>query len=327
MKHICVINLLETGGNKMSELSTITSDLVAVKDFSSLYERFINYIDATPATIETYSKSLKQFFKYLHDEGINRPQRADILAYRDALQAEGKAAGTVQLYIISVRQFFKWTATENIYPNVAENIKTGKVSKGHKKDYLTANQIATILRNVDRTTLAGKRDYAMIALIATAGLRTIEVHRANIADLGASGSSSILWLQGKGRDDKGEYIKLSDTVEQAIRHYLIARPDIQPNDPLFASTSNNNFGNRISTRSIRGIIKDEYRKNGYNSPRLTAHSLRHSAATLNLLNGGTLEETQQLLRHENIGTTMIYLHHIKRENNNSEQRISEAIFN
>lgn len=64
---------------------------------------------------------------------------------------------------------------------------------------------------------------------------------------------------------------------------------------------------------------------GYDSDRLTAHSMRHTAATLNLLNGGSLEETQQLLGHSNISTTMIYSHALKRTQNESENRIEAAI--
>lgn len=59
---------------------------------------------------------------------------------------------------------------------------------------------------------------------------------------------------------------------------------------------------------------------------LTGHSMRHTAATLNLLNGGTVEETRQLLGHTNINTTLIYSHALERAKNNSEERIAKAIF-
>ena len=67
-------------------------------------------------------------------------------------------------------------------------------------------------------------------------------------------------------------------------------------------------------------------KAGLKSDRLTAHSLRHTTATLNLLNGGTPEETMQLLRHSNLNTTLIYSHTIERANNKSEERVAKAIF-
>lgn len=64
---------------------------------------------------------------------------------------------------------------------------------------------------------------------------------------------------------------------------------------------------------------------GLRSSRLTGHSLRHTAATLNLLYGGSVEETMQLLGHSNVNTTLIYSHALERAANNSEERIAKAI--
>ena len=82
----------------------------------------------------------------------------------------------------------------------------------------------------------------------------------------------------------------------------------------------------MTTRSISRIVKQRLEGVGLTSDRLTAHSLRHTAATLNLLNGATIEETQQLLGHSNINTTLIYAHALERAANNSENRIAGAIF-
>ena len=82
----------------------------------------------------------------------------------------------------------------------------------------------------------------------------------------------------------------------------------------------------MTTRSISRIVKGTLIEAGYDSDMLSAHALRHTAATLNLLNGGTLEETQQLLRHQNISTTMIYSHALERAGNKSEERIASGLF-
>lgn len=295
-------------------------------DIQNLYDRFINYLDASPQTLETYSRNLKQFFRYLYTEDIKRPTRPHILAYRKQLEDDGLKATTIQAYIVVVRLFFKWTASEGLYPNVADNVKSPKLSKEHKKDYLTAEQIKNILNQIDTSTESGKRDYAMIALMVTGGLRTIEVSRASIEDLRARGGKTVLYIQGKGRTEKAEYVKISPAVERYLRTYLQARGNDAGNQPLFTSTSNNSKGNAMTTRSISKIVKNAFKKAGYNSERLTAHSLRHSSATLNLLNGGTLEETKQLLRHDNITTTMIYNHALERADNKSEERISGVLF-
>lgn len=310
----------------MSNLALVDSRVEIQQPLSNeLYFKFIDYIDAKPKTIETYTRALRQFFIYLYDRDVKRPTRANILEYRDYLKSKVKPT-TVQNYITAVRLFFKWTAQEGFYDNIADNIKGATLSKSHKKDYLTSRQVKEVLDNIDRDTEKSLRDYAIIALMVTGGLRTIEVERANIEDIRTIGDSTVLFIQGKGEDEKTEFVKLPYQVEKAIRSYLKERGEAERKEALFTSTSNNNRGKRMTTRSISGIVKEALKGAGFKSDRLTAHSLRHTAGTLNLINGGSLEETQQLLRHSNINTTMIYLHHMERANNNSEERIAGAIF-
>lgn len=293
---------------------------------ADLLDSFTSFIDARPRTVETYQKALRQFFRYMADNDIKKPSRDDVLNYRELLRTSGYKPGTITTYIISLRQFFKWTEAAGLYPDIAANVKGAKIERSHKKDPLTSTQAKAVFTGIDRDTLAGVRDYAILAVMTTGGLRTIEIIRANIDDMRTLGNETVLYIQGKGRDEKSEYIKLSTTAEKAIRAYLTKRGRTSGNAPLFASISNNSKGERMTTRSISRIVKDRLIDAGLNSERLTAHSLRHTAATLNLLNGGTIDETQQLLRHSNINTTMIYLHHLDRAKNNSEERISEAIF-
>ena len=294
-------------------------------ELQAFYARFIAYLDAKESTVTTYSKALRAFFAYLAEEGQTRPTRETILAYRDSIRARLKPS-TVQTYIITVRLFFAWTAQEGLYPNIAEHIKGAKLDRQHKKDALTAHQAKAILAGIDTSSLQGKRDYAILALMTSCGLRCIEVARATIADMRIAGDSAALYIQGKGRDEKTEYVKLAQPVEEAIRAYLKARGKAEGHEALFASASNNNKGEGMTTRAISGIVKQAMREAGLDSNRLTAHSLRHTAATLNLLNGGNIQETQQLLRHSNIGTTMIYAHNLERAANNSEARIAAALF-
>lgn len=291
-----------------------------------LYPRFIAYLDAKPKTVETYTRALKQMFSYFADKGIINPQREDILSYRDHLQATGHKPTTIQNYITVARLFFQWTASEGLYPNIADHVKGAKLDRDHKKDYLTSNQVKTVLGDVDRSTPQGLRDYALLALMVTGGLRTIEVARANIGDLRTLGDNTVLFIQGKGRDEKTEYIKLSDPVEKAIRGYFKTRSDLAPDAPLFTSLSNNSAGNRMTTRSISRIAKDSMTAAGYNSDRLTAHSLRHTAVTLSLLAGKDITEVQQFARHANISTTQIYNHALEKSKNGCSEAISNAIF-
>lgn len=308
--------LITTSSSPLPAPTGITADL---------FNRWISYIDAKPKTVETYTRSIRHFVSFLADRGITAPTRADVIAYRDELKTGHKPA-TVQGYLAAVKTFFSWTAQEGIYQNIAEHIKGCRIEKGFKKDYLTTTQVKQLLSRIDRSTLKGARDYAILALMITTGLRTVEVARANIEDMRPVGDFTAIYIQGKGRDQKAEYVKVAPPVEEAIRAYLKARGAAAATSPLFASIANRNDGSRMTTRSISRIAKDNMIDADLISDRLTAHSLRHTAATLNLLNGGTVEETKQLLRHSKLDTTMIYAHALERAKNESENRIAAAIF-
>ena len=295
-------------------------------NLENLFNQFVIFIDATPNTIRTYRGSLKQWFLYLRQNQIVQPTAETVRQYRDYLQENGKKPTTVKNYIIAIKRFFAWTEEAGLYPNIAKHIKSGHISKNFKKDYLTGSQARQILNSIDRSTIKGKRDYAMLVTMLTMGLRTIEVTRANIEDIRTKGNTTVLYVQGKGHEDKDDLIKMPQHVESAIRDYLSVRKANDLSEPLFVSTSNHNSNGRMTTRSIRRIVKTAFIVAGFDSPRLTAHSTRHTAATLSLLNGATLQQTQELLRHRNIGTTEIYAHNIDATTNPAANDVEAAIF-
>lgn len=301
-------------------------DIVRNEFTDELFQAFTKYIDAKPKTVETYTKALRQLGGYFAEHHIDKPTREDVIEFREALKATGHKPTTVQTYITATRLFFSWLEQEGFYPNVAAHIKGAKLDREHKKGYLTSRQVKAVLADIDRTTLQGKRDYAMLVLMVTGGLRTVEVERADIGDMQTLGDNTVLYIQGKGRDEKTEYVKLDAHVEAAIRDYLKARGEAKPDAPLFASTSNNNRGKRMTTRAISGIAKAHMVEAGYNSDKLTAHSLRHTAVTLSLLAGQPLEEVQEFARHANIATTMIYNHALDKAKNGCSAAIANAIF-
>lgn len=298
---------------------------VVAGGLSNWLDRFFMFIDVKAKSADTYKKATKQFMRYLAENGISEPTRETVISWREYLRAEHKPT-TIQLYLTAVKLFFTWLEQEGLYKNIANKVKGVKIQKGHKKDSLTSNQSKEVLSDIDTTTAKGKRDFAIVALLLTTGLRTIEIVRADVADLRTVGDSTVLFIQGKGRDEKSEYVKVAPQVEKALREYLKTRDGLNDDEPLFTSTSNENKGGRLTTRTISKIAKTSLVNAGLNSDRLTAHSFRHTAGTLALMNGAELTQVQQLLRHTNINTTMIYLHSIDRAKNNSEAIVADAIF-
>lgn len=313
----------------MNELTaTGGGDLRAISFSGSLFHRFIDYTDVKETTIKGYAVCIRQFARWMADNGITQPTRDDIRAYKKHLENKDFTAGTKAQYLRAVKHFFKWTAAEGLYPNIADNIKGAKVKQDNtKKEAFSADDIKAILDNIDRTTEAGKRDYAMILLSVTGGLRIVEMQRADIQDIQTMRGQRVLYIQGKGRDEKDEYTKLPPEVSDAIDDYLQSRPPYRKNDPLFIGTSNRARGARLSEPSISRIIKGVFVAAGYDCSKLTAHSLRHTSNTLLFKSGADLYTVQHHARHADPKTTEIYIHAADREQDTSEQDIYNQIFN
>lgn len=292
----------------------------------NLFDDFIRYLDVgSPKTVDTYRRELQQFFNYLNINGIAQPQRADVIAFRETISKTLKPT-TVNNYLTAVKLFFRWTAYQGLYPNISDHIKALKIDRNHKKDYLTVNQVKDVMELINTDTMQGRRDYAIFYLMVTCGLRDIEVSRAKVEDMRLAGENMVLYIQGKGRQEKTEYVILPDDVEKAIRASLNDRQNITDDSPLFCSLSNNSKGNPLSVQSISGMIKTRLKRAGLNSDRLTAHSLRHTAVTLSLLGGEDIRNTRDFARHREVTTTMIYDHSINKSKNTCSRTVNKMIF-
>ena len=281
------------------------------QQFSALFlQEFIDYIDRKKTTVKSYISCLRQFALWMNEQGIAQPSREDIKAYKEYLSSCGLATGTQQQYLRAVKQFFKWLSAEGKYPNIADNIHGAKVRHDiHKKDALQREDVAKIAATIDRTTEQGMRLYAMYVLCVICGLRTVELSRANIEDLKTTGGTTYLYVQGKGHDDKDQPVLLINEVCQAINEYLQHRSmRATAKSPLFASTSNRSKGGRIAPTTISTMLKDMLKNAGYDSDRLTAHSLRHTSGTGAHKAGLDLYSVQHLMRHCDPATSEIYIH-------------------
>lgn len=309
------------------ELMKVNQNVGVVQhnNISDLAERYLAFLDVKPKTAETYTRQVRLFVRYLQENGIRDPNRQTIIDWKNSLVQSGHTPSTVQTYLSSVRLFFQWTESEELYPNICIHIKAPTVSHDHHRDFLTAEQICAVLGAIDRSSSTGLRDYAMIYLAVTAGLRTVELSRAKIGDIRNHGHILALYVWGKARDEKSDYVQIIPAVETAIREYLATRPNTDPDDFLFTSTSHRNQNEGLTTRSISRIIKDRFKAVGLDSDRLTAHSLRHSAITLAIRNGESLQSAQQFARHSNVKTTEIYFHELENEDNQCSNVIGKCL--
>ena len=303
----------------------VKGDLAQGPKLEELIAEFIRAQDVRESSRESYGKGLRKFLTWTRDRNITSPNRQTILDYKEDLKDAGLSSFTISSLIVAVRKFFTWLEATRGLPNIAKGIKGAKRARGFRKDPLTLPQVKELLSSIDRRDLRGLRDHALINLLTRTGLRTVEAIRANIEDIRQQGGEALLWIQGKGRDEKDDFVLLTEETLRPIYEYLKERGAAKNDAPLFASQSDRNGGDRLTTRTLRRIIKARLRALGIDSERLTAHSLRHTAITLSLNAGATIQEAQALARHANINTTLIYSHNIDRIKQAPERKIDALI--
>lgn len=308
----------------MNDIATNTNALVTLEtiNFSKYLKKFIAEQDIKENSKGTYRRALNQFFFFMSNKSIELTGN-DILEYKKFLDDQKLAAYTINAYLVVVRRFFAWTESKKIYPNIAKTVKAMKKPQGFRKESLSDQQIARVLKGINQSTLQGKRDFAIINLLLRTGLRTIEIQRADIGDIAKCVDEAKFYIQGKGRDAKDEYVVLTYTSLKPILTYLEARGQADKSAPLFASISDRNNGKRMTTRSISRLIKNALLKADIDDKRLTAHSLRHTAITNALKGGASLQEVKTMARHANINTTLIYSHNLERMANPAERLIDK----
>ena len=295
---------------------------------NQLIYNFIEYTDVQDSTIKNYITDLKPFFNYLRDNDIKQPNNKDIRNFKKYLMTLNLTAGTKQQYFRATKHLFKWLASNKLYDNVADNVKGIKVDTSKaKKESFNEQDIKTIINKIDTSTEIGKRDYAIILLILTGGLRINEVRNIDIQDIQIIKNEYVVYILGKGHTEKDTYIKIIEPVYQAIKDYLDSKSKYTKAEPLFTSTSNRALGKRITKESLSQILKNRFRDAGYDTPKLTAHSLRHTSNTMLYKSGADLYKVQQHARHKDPKTTEIYIHQAERETSTNELDIYNQIFN
>jgi integrase/recombinase XerC/integrase/recombinase XerD len=237
------------------------------------------------------------------------------------LRTAGRKPNTVNAWLAGVRAFFAWgTDAHRLAFNPTTGLK-GARRKGtgtrHLRDMLSNGEVRRVLALPDPTTPAGARDGAILALMAYTAARTIEVHRADLADLHTEGDKLTLRVQGKGRTEKDELLVIANPEAEAALHTWCAVRGKTPG-ALFTSLSRRSKGGRLSLPAIRHLVKAYYRAAGVVGDGKTTHSLRHSAISNAVKHGAPVQKVRAMARHASLDTTMVYYHETDRIANPAE---------
>ena len=186
--------------------------------------------------------------------------------------------------------------------NPAALLKMPKLGK-HFPDILTVEEIDAMEAAIDVSTYEGCRNRAIVEVMYSCGLRVSEVVSLRISNLFLQ--EEYIMVEGKG--SKQRLVPISETAITLIRDYLAVRGDVNVKSDAEDILFLNRRGSGMSRVMIFYIVKDLCEQCGIHK-NISPHSLRHSFATHMLEGGANIRAIQQLLGHESISTTEIYVH-------------------
>ncbi len=185
-----------------------------------------------------------------------------------------------------------------------ETVKGEKMAQYRDTSGIDLDLFKDVLDGIDRSSIIGVRDYALLVLLWSNALRRSEVAKASIKDFDPDGQT--LRIYGKGRGTESETVSLGKGTVMAISNYLEMRGDVNPNDPLFVAHKPGYIGHRLHTNSIYKIVQKHCKEAGITKV-MSPHRIRHSAITTALdKTDGDVRKVQKLSRHANLNTLMIY---------------------
>lgn len=302
----------------MNSIMNINTNVIANKE--QYIEKFLEYIDVSNNTIKEYATGLKRFFNYCYENEIVEIQRQDIINFREHLKNSNREATTVNLYLASVKNFFKWLEYEGVYKDITRNVKSLPVEKGHKREAVTVEQLKTML-----SFCKDKRERLILLITITTGLRCNELRNITVEDFKIRNGAICLYVLGKARAGlKADYVIIPEDLYKEIQEYI---KENNITDYLFVSNSNNNRGKLISTRAIRDIVNKIYEKAGLDKNLYVFHSLRHGFCNISLMNDIDIVEVSKAMRHKSIQTTMTYVRDIEAKDNRCFATVGSLVLN
>ncbi len=256
-------------------------------------------------TIRAYMADVLTFLIWVNEADINEIDTKKFSEYLYFIGQMNYTKTTIARKIASIRAFYRFLYREEIIDfNPTDTISGPKRTKS-LPNFLSDDEIETILRNVKISTPSGYRNRVIFELLWASGMRISELSGLNYENLNLD--QNEITVYGKGAKER--IVLIPDKTKENLKNYIenvsdmICKTDKNAKSPVFI----NNHGYRLQNQSIRKALREvvnhiEISKN------VTPHVFRHSFATRLLENGADLRVVQELLGHSSIANTQIYTH-------------------
>lgn len=272
-------------------------------------ERFLTGLEADKGfstnTISAYRNDLNQFVTFVESKlGLGSWRElgeTQLTSYQLDLRERGYANSTVARKTAAIRSFCGHLVAEGILrADPSSALPSPRVAKSVPRA-MTRDEVDLLLEKARQSDGAeGVRDSAMLQLLYASGLRVTELVNLNVRDVDVENAS----IRCQGRQGRDRSIELQRDVADTLRAYVdTARPAIRQQDQE-AALFLNHRGQRLTRQGFWLILKGYAQQAGIGE--ITPHTLRHSFATHQLLDGKELSDVQRALGHVSISTTQVY---------------------
>lgn len=282
----------------------------------NLADRFLLHIKTrfgfSKNTDRAYRKDIYDFILFLEKLNIKEPQEIDSIILRryiSELSSKNLSRNSLIRKNSSLRSFISFLVTEGIIKSNPFELLTLPKKQKTLPSFLTPQEIDRLI-NFNRPDYVlsrepdypfAFRDYAIMMLLYSSGLRRSELVALNVGDVDIV--SGYVRVYGKGRKER--IVPAGDNAIKAVRDYLDTLPSDKKSStsPLFT----NKDGRRLSDTAVFLIIKKMAARARFTRP-LKPHMLRHTFATHLLNNGCDIRAVSEMLGHSSLSTTQLYTH-------------------
>ena len=282
---------------------------MAVVTQETLLRRYVAYLrlekGMTSNTIEAYTNDVQKLLQYTASGNLSLQDvdRGTLHDFVCTLQDVGIGARSQARVISGIKSFFRYLKLDGyIDEDPASQLEMPQTGR-HLPEVLTVEEIDAMLSSIDLSTAEGQRNRAILEVLYSCGLRVSELVGLRLSQLYLQ--DEYICVEGKG--NKQRLVPISQQAVREIERYMSDRVTLDikagEEDYLFL----NRRGRHLSRVMVFYIVRDACERCGIKKS-VSPHTLRHSFATHLLENGANLRAIQQMLGHESITTTEIYVH-------------------
>ncbi len=270
-------------------------------------ERFEEYLkkerSMASTSLRAYISDVKEFCGFLAERGkmAETAGNADVAAFLLQLKDAGKSGATVNRKLASVRAYYDFLSGEDrIDHDPTNNIKSPRIAR-REIEYLSIEEVDRLLESPDES-VKGIRDRALLELMYATGMRSSEVSLANLSDL----NLQIGFISCTQENGKTRIIPIGRPARAAMERYINEVRGSLIGEGSSEALFVNYMGQRISRQGIWKILKYYGEKAGVGAA-LNPQILRNSFAAHMIQNGADLKSLQEILGHEDITATKMFL--------------------